>query len=52
MGGFEQAEWSPCTLALADFPNWARNIITINHFLVIVNSSINFLIYCGDVVFR
>ena len=37
---------------LADFPDWARNMITINHLLVIVNSSFNFLIYCGDVVFR
>ena len=27
-------------------------MITINHLLVIVNSSFNFLIYCGDVVFR
>ena len=35
-----------------DFPDWARNMITINHLLVIVNSSFNFVIYCGDVVFR
>ena len=40
------------SLYLADFPDWARNMITINHLLVIVNSSFNFLIYCGDVVFR
>ena len=38
--------------SLVDFPDWARNMITINHLLVIVNSSFNFLIYCGDVVFR
>ena len=34
------------------FPTWAKNIVLTNHLLVIINSSINFLIYCGDVVFR
>ena len=34
------------------FPAWARNMITVNHLLVVVNSSINFIIYCGDIMFR
>ena len=34
------------------FPDWARNMITVNHLLLVVNSSINFLIYCGDIMFR
>jgi hypothetical protein len=28
------------------FPAWARNTVTINHLLVVMNSSLNFVIYC------
>lgn len=35
-----------------DFPPWANNIVTFNHLLIVMNSSLNFVIYCKDVVFR
>ena len=34
------------------FPEWARNLIVVNHFLIVTNSSLNFVIYCKDLVFR
>ena len=34
------------------FHNLVRNIININHFLLVCNSSLNFAIYCKDVFFR
>ena len=34
------------------FAPWAKHLIVINTLLVVVNSSINFVIYCGDAVFR
>eukprot|EP00094_Tigriopus_californicus_P006452 TCALIF_06214-PA protein Name:"Similar to FR FMRFamide receptor (Drosophila melanogaster)" AED:0.09 eAED:0.10 QI:0/0.33/0/0.5/1/1/4/0/453 len=34
------------------FPTWAKNIVTTNHLLIVINSSLNFVIYCKDVVFR
>ena len=36
----------------SDFPMWAKNVVTMNHLLVVINSSLNFVIYCKDVVFR
>ena len=36
-----------------DFPEWVRNLIVINHILIVANSSLNFAIYCkvqGDCV--
>ena len=35
-----------------DFPKWATNIVIVNHLLIVMNSSLNFVIYCKDVVFR
>ena len=35
-----------------EFPEWIKNIITLNHLLLVANSSMNFIIYCGDIVFR
>ncbi len=35
-----------------EFPNWVRNLIVINHILIVANSSLNFAIYCKDLVFR
>ena len=29
-----------------DFPEWVRNLIVINHILIVANSSLNFAIYC------
>ena len=34
------------------FPQWASNTIILNHLLIVINSSLNFVIYCKDVVFR
>ena len=34
------------------FPTWATNVVVTNHLLVVINSSLNFIIYCRDVVFR
>ena len=34
------------------FPKWANNIVIVNHLLIVINSSLNFVIYCKDVVFR
>jgi hypothetical protein len=34
------------------FPKWASNTVIINHLLIVINSSLNFVIYCKDVVFR
>jgi hypothetical protein len=36
----------------SNFPPWAKNVVTTNHLLVVINSSLNFVIYCRDVVFR
>lgn len=35
-----------------DFPEWARNLIVVNHVLIVSNSSLNFVIYCKDLVSR
>ena len=35
-----------------EFPDWVRNLIVINHILIVANSSLNFAIYCKDLVFR
>ena len=32
--------------------DWARDLIVVNTLLSVINSSINFSFYCGDVVFR
>ena len=29
-----------------DFPQWVRNLIVVNHILIVANSSLNFAIYC------
>ena len=34
------------------FPDWIRDLIVVNHLLIVVNSSLNFAIYCKDLVFR
>ncbi len=34
------------------FSDWASNMIIVNHLLIVINSSLNFAIYCKDVVFR
>lgn len=34
------------------FPEWASNTVIVNHLLIVINSSLNFVIYCKDVVFR
>ena len=34
------------------FPQWASNTVIVNHLLIVMNSSLNFVIYCKDVVFR
>ena len=34
------------------FPVWANTIVIVNHLLIVMNSSLNFVIYCKDVVFR
>ena len=34
------------------FPMWATNVVIVNHLLIVINSSLNFVIYCKDVVFR
>nr|XP_040571091.1 G-protein coupled receptor daf-37-like [Lepeophtheirus salmonis] len=36
----------------SDFPPWAKNTVICNHLLVVINSSLNFVIYCKDVIFR
>ena len=36
----------------SNFPTWANNVVTVNHLLVVINSSLNFVIYCKDVLFR
>ena len=33
-----------------DFPPWASNLIVVNHVLIVMNSSLNFAIYCKDLV--
>ena len=33
-----------------DFPQWVRNLIVINHILIVANSSLNFAIYCKVLV--
>ena len=35
-----------------DFPQWVRNLIVVNHILIVANSSLNFAIYCKDLLFR
>ena len=35
-----------------DFPNYIRAIVNINNLLCVCNSSLNFAIYCKDVMFR
>ena len=37
---------------MSNFQPWARYLIAINTLLVVINSSSNFIFYCGDVVFR
>ena len=37
---------------LREFSPWAKYLIVLNTLLVVLNSSINFGFYCGDVVFR
>eukprot|EP00094_Tigriopus_californicus_P006919 TCALIF_06664-PA protein Name:"Protein of unknown function" AED:0.06 eAED:0.36 QI:0/0/0/0.66/0/0.33/3/0/113 len=37
---------------LTEFAPWAKHLIVINTLLVVFNSSSNFILYCGDVVFR
>ncbi|CAB4070084.1 unnamed protein product [Lepeophtheirus salmonis] len=34
------------------FPDWAGNMVVVNHLLIVINSSLNFVIYCKDIVFR
>ena len=34
------------------FPVWANTVVIVNHLLIVMNSSLNFVIYCKDVVFR
>ena len=34
------------------FPEYVRAIVNINNFLCVCNSSLNFAIYCKDVMFR
>ena len=34
------------------FPEWANYLMQINHLLIVMNSSLNFVIYCKDMVFR
>ena len=36
----------------SEFPVWAKNVIVVNHLLIVLNSSLNFAIYCKDLVFR
>lgn len=35
-----------------NFPAWVKNLIVFNHLLIVMNSSLNFAIYCKDLVFR
>ncbi|XP_059083230.1 uncharacterized protein LOC131880581 [Tigriopus californicus] len=35
-----------------EFPQLIRNLIVLNHLLIVMNSSLNFAIYCKDLVFR
>ena len=35
-----------------EFPDWASTLLQINHLLIVMNSSLNFVIYCKDMVFR
>lgn len=35
-----------------EFTDLVRNFIVVNHLLIVVNSSLNFVIYCKDLVFR
>ena len=34
------------------FAPWATNLVIVNHFFIVINSSLNFVIYCKDIVFR
>ena len=34
------------------FPEWANHLLQVNHLLIVMNSSLNFVIYCKDMVFR
>jgi len=36
----------------SEFPAWASALMQINHLLIVMNSSLNFVIYCKDMVFR